>query len=84
MNGTVDISKYWNVNQNLTAGETVFTIIPETSGQIIGRALLPIAGSGKVKPEQAVNVRFLNFPDTEYGIVRGVVRNISYAVETGV
>ena len=84
VDGTVDISKYWNVNQNVTAGETVFTIIPETSGQIIGRALLPIAGSGKVKPEQAVNVRFLNFPDTEYGIVRGVVRNISYAVETGV
>ena len=77
VNGTVDISKYWNVNQNLTAGETVFTIIPEASGKLAGRALLPIAGSGKVKPGQAVNVRFLNFPDTEYGIVRGVVRNIS-------
>ena len=75
--GTVDISKYWNVNQNIIAGETVFTIIPQSSGQLIGKAQLPIAGSGKVKPGQAVNVRFLNFPDTEYGIVRGVVSNIS-------
>jgi len=77
VDGTVDISKYWNVNQNITAGETIFTIIPEASGQLVGKAALPIAGSGKVKPGQAVNVRFLNFPDTEYGIVRGVVSNIS-------
>ena len=77
IDGTVDISKYWNVNQNITAGETVFTIIPEASGQLIGKAQLPIAGSGKVKTGQAVIVRFLNFPDTEYGIVRGMVSNIS-------
>lgn len=77
VDGTVDISKYWNVHQNIATGETVFTIIPESSGQLIGKALLPIAGSGKVKPGQSVNVRFLNFPDTEYGMVRGVVSNIS-------
>ena len=77
VDGTVDISKYWNVNQNITAGETVFTIISEVSKQLVGRAALPIAGSGKVKTGQAVNIRFLNFPDTEYGIVRGVVSNIS-------
>ena len=77
VDGTVDISKFWNVNQNITAGETVFTIIPDASEQLVGRALLPIAGSGKVKTGQAVNIRLLNFPDTEYGIVRGVTSNIS-------
>jgi len=77
VDGTVDISKYWNVNQNITAGETVFTIIPDASGELVGKAQLPVAGSGKVKTGQTVNVRFLNFPDTEYGIVRGVVSNIS-------
>jgi len=85
VDGAVDFSKYWNMNQNITAGETVFTIIPEaslslqggTKGGLVGRAHLPIAGSGKVKPGQSVNARFLNFPDTEYGIVRGVVSNIS-------
>jgi HlyD family secretion protein len=77
VDGTVDVSKFWNVNQNILAGETVFTIIPETSGELVGRAQLPIAGSGKVQPGQAVNIRFLNFPDTEYGIVRGAVSNIS-------
>jgi HlyD family secretion protein len=85
VDGTVDISKFWNVNQNIIAGETVFTVIPSPpcpphwggKGGLIGKAQLPIAGSGKVKIGQAVNVRFLNFPDTEYGIVRAVVSNIS-------
>ena len=61
VDGTVDVSKYWSVNQNITAGETVFTIIPEVSGQLIGRAQLPIAGSGKVEAGQAVNARFSIF-----------------------
>ena len=77
VDGIVDVSKFWNVNQNIIAGETVFTIISEVSGQLVGRAALPIAGSGKVKPGQSVNARFLNFPDVEYGIVRGIVSNIS-------
>ena len=79
VDGTVDIRKYWSVNQNITAGETVFTIIPITviKEGLVGRAKLPIAGSGKVKPGQVVNVRFLNFPDAEYGIVSGKVSNIS-------
>ncbi len=77
VDGIVDISKYWNVNQNITSGETLFTIIPEATDRLVGRAQLPIAGSGKVQAGQAANVRFLNFPDTEYGMVRGVVGNIS-------
>ena len=91
VDGTVDISKVWNENQNIIAGETIFTIIPLSSRAtnapntpvparelaVIGRAQLPIAGSGKVKTGQAVNARFLNFPDLEYGIVRGIVANIS-------
>ena len=77
VDGIVDVSKYWNENQNITAGETVFTIIPEATDRLIGKAQLPIAGSGKVKPGQRVTVRFLNFPDTEYGMVHGIVSNIS-------
>ena len=82
VDGIVDISRYWSVNQSVTTGETVFAIIPEASDNLIGKSQLPIAGSGKVRPGLSVNVRFLNFPDAEYGIVRGVVRNIS-VVPTG-
>ena len=30
-----------------------------------------------MKPGQRVNIRFSNFPDTEFGMVNGTVRNIS-------
>jgi HlyD family secretion protein len=43
----------------------------------IGKAQLPIARSGKVKTGQKVNIRLENFPDNEFGILRGIVRNIS-------
>ena len=44
---------------------------------MIGKALLPVARSGKVKAGQKVNIRLQNFPENEYGILRGTVKNIS-------
>lgn len=38
---------------------------------------MPIDRSGKVKIGQRVNISFNNFPDKEFGIVRGIVHNIS-------
>ena len=53
------------------------TVIPENAGDIIGKIELPIAGSGKVKTGQNVNIKFANYPYMEYGIVKGEVQNIS-------
>lgn len=75
--GKITFTNYWVENQNITNGEEVFSIIPTENVQLIGKALLPIARSGKVETGQKVNIRFDNFPDNEYGIVRGVVKNIS-------
>ncbi|WP_298650356.1 hypothetical protein [uncultured Proteiniphilum sp.] len=44
---------------------------------IFGKALLPIARSGKVKIGQKVNIRLENFPENEFGILEGQVKNIS-------
>lgn len=44
---------------------------------IFGKALLPIARSGKVKIGQKVNIRLENFPENEFGILQGRVKNIS-------
>ena len=38
---------------------------------------MPVRGSGKVKIGQKVNVKFDNYPYMEYGMVRGIVKNIS-------
>lgn len=75
--GKITFTKYWVVNQNIIIGDMVFTVIPSDDVKLIGKASLPIARSGKVKIGQKVNIRFENFPDQEYGIVEGCVKNIS-------
>lgn len=75
--GKVTFTKFWSVNQNVSAGESVCTVIPDTQDKILGKALLPLQNSGKVKTGQRVMVRFSNFPDQEFGIVNGKVSAIS-------
>jgi HlyD family secretion protein len=77
IDGKITFTHYWVSNQNVSAGEEIFTIIPDTPFRIIGKASLPVARSGKVKLGQKVNIRIENFPDAEYGMLRGVVQNIS-------
>lgn len=75
--GVITFTQYWTKNQNVAAGNVVFNIVPDNQGEIIGKAMLPTERSGKVKVGQKVNIRFNNYPDNEYGIVKGVVKNIS-------
>ncbi|MBP1617176.1 MAG: hlyD 2 [Bacteroidetes bacterium] len=77
LDGQVTFTNYWSVNQNVTAGLVVFSVIPKIPSQLIAKAQLPAARSGKVKVGQSVNVHFTNFPDNEFGMVRGVVNRIS-------
>ena len=75
--GKVTFTNYCIENQNVTSGETVFTIIPDDNEEAIGKAQMPLSRSGKVKIGQKVNIRFSNFPDNEFGIIKGRVRSIS-------
>ena len=82
--GRITFSKYWIENQNIQAGEEVFAIVPDSPDKVIGKAMLPIARSGKVKAGQRVNIRLQNFPENEYGILRGIVSHISLVpIQTG-
>jgi len=84
IDGEITFSKYWIENQNVSAGEEVFTVVPDSAYTVIGKAILPVARSGKVKPGQKVNIRLDNFPENEYGILLGKVENISLVpVQTG-
>ena len=84
IDGRITFTNYWVENQNVVAGSPVFTIVPDESLSIIGKAMLPIVRSGKVKQGQKVNIRLQNFPENEYGILRGTVESISLApVQTG-
>ena len=75
--GRVTFTKYWVRNQNVTAGEEVFSVVPGDSASLVVKALIPVVGSGKVKEGQRGNIRFDNFPENEFGVVEGVVTSVS-------
>ena len=77
--GKVTFMTVWSRNQNVKAGETVFTIQPSDSSRVLGKALLPLQGSGKVHVGQRVHIRLNNYPDQEFGYVKGQVASISPA-----
>ncbi len=75
--GEVNFSKFWSSNQNVSKGETVFTVVPEGTNVLTGKVQLKMSGAGKVKVGQSVNLKFANYPYLEYGLVKGAVSRIS-------
>lgn len=75
--GKVNLMGNWSENQNIESGETIFTVTPLQESVPVGKALVPAQGAGKVKEGQIVQVMFNNFPEQEFGLVEGVVSNIS-------
>lgn len=75
--GIINMMGQWKVHQFVESGTLMIIIMPDGSPVSIGRAKLPAAGAGKVKVGQQVKVRLSNFPDTEYGHVKGIVTAVS-------
>ncbi len=75
--GTVVASHFWSVNQQVKAGEQVFTVVPEDKPLPVAKIILPVQGAGKVKPGQKVNIKLANYPYTEFGMVEGKVVSVS-------
>jgi len=77
INGKVSFLNYWNTNQTVKQGDLVFTIIPSENSSFIAKLKTPARNSGKIKEGQIVNIRLENYPDTEFGVLKGTVQNIS-------
>lgn len=77
MEGKVSFLQLWSANQTVTAGDQVFSVVPINEKEYVGKVKALAQNSGKIKKGQTVNVRLANFPDREYGIIKGVVNNIS-------
>ena len=61
------------VQQFVRMGEQVMTVVPVHAEMIIGRAKLPVAGSGKVNETQRVIIKLDNYPYREFGTITGQV-----------
>ncbi|MCB0532503.1 MAG: HlyD family efflux transporter periplasmic adaptor subunit [Lewinellaceae bacterium] len=64
---------YFSAKQFVKQGDQVLVIVPPKSDKIVGRLLLPVAGSGKVLPGQRVILKLDSYPYYEFGTLRGQV-----------
>ncbi len=79
IDGRVSLNNtFFSEQQFVKAGDQVMTLVPPAiSSKIVGRVLLPVAGSGKVKPGQRVILRLDSYPYFEFGTIEGRVENKS-------
>lgn len=77
LNGKVSLLKVYNKNQYVQQGDLIFTIIPSENSNYIGKIKAPILNSGKLKIDQKVNIKLSNYPSDEFGILNGIIKNIS-------
>jgi multidrug resistance efflux pump len=75
--GTVTFTNIWSVNQQVSNGTPVFSVVPEENTIIIGRVEIPLTGSGKVESGQRVKIKLDNYPHLEYGMLEGQIAAIS-------
>jgi multidrug resistance efflux pump len=77
VDGMLTFTRYWQENQNVTAGDVVFTVIPLEEKRITGKLYIPTSGAGKVKPGQKINIKLDGYPFMEYGMVEVHVKSVS-------
>ncbi|WP_024741909.1 HlyD family secretion protein [Tenacibaculum maritimum] len=77
VDGTVSFLNVWSANQTVNQGDLVFTIIPKENSSYIAKLKTPAQNSGKIKIGQGVNIKLQNYPDTEFGVLKGTVKKIS-------
>lgn len=75
--GRVSYNNLWKVNQNIASGDKAFAIISSKNQLTIGKAKIPIAGSGKVKIGQRINIQLDGYPYLEYGFVTGRIISVA-------
>lgn len=75
--GKVTFNDFWSINQFVSNGDIVFTVVPDKEQEIVGKADVPVTGAGKVENGQRVNIKLDNFPYLEFGFLEGEVSNLS-------
>lgn len=77
IDGKLTLFDVWNKYQDINTNDVVFTIIPNNLNGIIGRVLVPLNNSGKLKKGQKVLIKLENYPYQEWGKLRGEISSIS-------
>jgi len=81
--GRLSYNDVWGQFQNVKSGEVVFTVVPNNRQNLIGKCIIPIKNSGKIREDQKVLLKLENFPYREWGTVKASVGSISQVPRTG-
>ncbi len=77
VDGRVAFMQLWKKGQYVNGNETMFVVVPNGDSEFVGKALIPMQGSGKVRTGQRAAIRLTGFPEQEYGRIEGEVVSIS-------
>lgn len=80
--GKVAMTRLLAPQQFVKENEIILTIVPVSNEKkLVGRALLPRRGAGKITTGMPVNIRLDGFPYQEFGAVRATVAQVSLVPE---
>lgn len=82
IDGVVSFQEFWAINQQVTTGDIVFSILPLDIKELVGKLTIPSQNAGKVILKQKVLIKLDNFPYQQYGVLLGKVENISVSPNT--
>ncbi len=75
--GKVSFLNYWSKNQTVNQGDLVFIILPKANSSYVAKLKTPSQNLGKVKVGQNVNIQLANYPEYEFGVLKGKIVSIS-------
>ena len=74
--GNISFLKFISNNRFVMSGEKIVVVVPPGQ-EAQGHMVIALAGSGKVKVGQEVNLKVDGYPSTEFGSLKGKVEQIS-------
>ena len=87
VDGKISFYNFWQEQQQIKTNEPLLAIVREQS-QTFGRAKVSLNNSGKLRLNQKVHIKLLNYPYLEFGMIEGRVERIAkipsggeYAIE---
>jgi HlyD family secretion protein len=83
VDGRIAFAGFRNENQFVSEGDIVFQIVHENTGQPEIIAEVPALGAGKIRTGQIVHMDFDDFPQQQYGKVKGIVESVSTIQNNG-
>src|SRR5690554_695874 len=63
-------------NQTVSAGSVLFAVLPKDT-RLIGYVQIPSQGIGRVEKGQRVNIQLANYPQQEFGQLKGEIMSVS-------